>query len=273
MADPPGRHAWSSPPRSDSGASTAVSTGSQHPSRPSSRLSGLQPSSRTQSVTRETYHTTVPALCTLPTSESSEQGAGSEVRGRQPHSTSHPASVSGRSTPRNPAAFAQLAMQQQEAGYALPLPPARPLQDADHQMASQSSPSSRYSFMAPEDGPPPTQEFFCTTAPPSDAALIQVGPPPLTYQFQEDKDQIHHFVPLSPPGPPANPDTCHPPSPNWARQEDYMFSPLYEPARDSALSGGRGFQQHHIQPQQCTLQQGQASRGPQSLPNLFPDPG
>ncbi|KAF6750838.1 hypothetical protein DFP72DRAFT_851367 [Ephemerocybe angulata] len=154
MADPPGCRPRSSPPRSDSGASTPVSTGSQHPSRPS-RLSGLQPSSRTQSVTRETYRTTVPALRTLPTSESSEQGAGSEVPGRQLHSTSHPAS---------------LAIQQQEAGQAPPPPPGHPFQDSDYPMASQTPPGSCYSSLAPEDGPPPTQEECMP--PPTDAALL-----------------------------------------------------------------------------------------------------
>ncbi|KAF5320635.1 hypothetical protein D9611_013769 [Ephemerocybe angulata] len=300
MADPPGRRARSSPPRSDSGASTPVSTGSQHPSRPSSRLGGLQPSSRTQSVTRETYRTTVPALRTLPTSESSEQGAGGEIRGRQPHSTSHPASVSGRSTPRNPAAFAQLAIQQQEAGHAPPPPPpVRPFQDTDHSMASQTPPGSRYSSLAPEDGPPPTQEewyptitnvaptldavsqFFRTMPPPTDAALhgevenladslrllietitqTRWGPYLSPGEFPEDPDHtIRRGVPLPPPGRPVNPDT-HPPSPSWAGR-DYVFHPPYDPALDSALSGGRGFQQLRIEPQQRAPQQGQASRGP-----------
>ncbi|KAF6751604.1 hypothetical protein DFP72DRAFT_850720 [Ephemerocybe angulata] len=69
-------------PRNNSGVSTPVSTGSQHPSRPSSRLSSLQPSSCTLSVTER--RTTPPSLAlrTQLTSEFSD-------RGRQAHSTSH----------------------------------------------------------------------------------------------------------------------------------------------------------------------------------------
>ncbi|KAF6764941.1 hypothetical protein DFP72DRAFT_839947 [Ephemerocybe angulata] len=207
MADPPGHRTRSSPPRSDSGASTPVSTGSQHPSRPSFRLSGLQPSSRTQSVTREMYRMVAPSLPSAPCRplnlRSKALGAKSEVD--NPQHLPPSLSTGGKLRPSPP--------------------PAHPLQDADHQMASQSSPSSRYSSMAPEDGPPPTQEFFRTTAPPSEAALSgevenladslclmlesltksQWGPGLSPTEFQEDEDHtIRRFVPLSPPGHPED---------------------------------------------------------------------
>ncbi|KAF6760362.1 hypothetical protein DFP72DRAFT_843277 [Ephemerocybe angulata] len=149
------------------------------------------------------------------------------------------------------------------------------------------------------DRPPPIQEewyptitnivptldavshFFCSMPPPTDAALhgeVEIladslclmietitqsrwGLYLLPREFPEDPDRTtRHGVPLPPPGRPVNLDT-RPPSPSWAGR-DYVFRPLYNPAQDSALSGGRGFQQHHIQPQQRAPQQGQASQEP-----------
>ncbi|KAF6743240.1 hypothetical protein DFP72DRAFT_859164 [Ephemerocybe angulata] len=52
----------------------------------------------------------------------------------------------------------------------------------------------------------------------------------------------------------------HPPSPSWVGQ-DYVFHPPYDPAQDSALSGGRGLQQHRI------------PGAPKAFQTLCPDPG
>ncbi|KAF6748087.1 hypothetical protein DFP72DRAFT_1074750 [Ephemerocybe angulata] len=77
-------------------------------------------------------------------------------------------------------------------------------------MASQSPPGSRYSSLAPEDGPPPTQEewyptimniaptldavshFFRSMPPPTDAALHMTrwGPYLLPGKFPEDSDHM-----------------------------------------------------------------------------------